>query len=159
MNITIIAVGKLKEEFMKQGIEEYHKRMTTLANVKIVEVADEKAPDQLSEKEQEQVKDKEGDRILAKIPQQAYVIVLDLKGEMLSSESLAEKLNQLALHGKSKVVFVIGGSLGISESVRRRADFLWSMSKLTFPHQLIRVIVMEQVYRAFQINRGSSYHK
>ncbi len=159
MNITIISVGKLKEKYLKQGINEYLKRLSTYAKVKVVEVADEKAPETLSEKEEEEVKQKEGERILGKISPDTYVITLDLQGKMITSEQLAGKLDELATYGKSKVAFVIGGSLGLSEAVRKRSNYALSFSKMTFPHQLMRLILLEQVYRGFRIMRGEPYHK
>ena len=159
MNITIVAVGKLKEKYLQQGIQEYMKRLSTYAKVQIVEVPDEKAPETLSDKEAERVKAREGERILAKISPEAYVITLEINGKMLTSEQLAEKMDELALYGKSKFVFVIGGSLGLSEAVMKRSNFALSFSKMTFPHQLMRLVLLEQVYRAWRINRGEPYHK
>ena len=159
MNITIISVGKLKEKYLKQGIDEYMKRLRTYANVKLIEVPDEKAPETLSDAEMETVKDKEGERILAKIPADTYVITLEIEGKQLSSEQLASQLDQLATHGKSKIVFVIGGSLGLVEAVMKRSDYALSFSKMTLPHQLMRLVLLEQVYRAFRINRNEPYHK
>lgn len=159
MNITIIAVGKLKEKYLKQGIQEYLKRLSTYAKVQIVEVADEKAPENMSDAEMEEVKKKEGERILANIKPDTYMITLEINGKMLSSEQLAAKMDELATYGKSKVAFVIGGSLGISEGVQKRSDLALSFSKMTFPHQVMRLILLEQVYRGFRINRGEPYHK
>ena len=159
MNITIVAVGKLKEKYLQQGIQEYMKRLSTYAKVQIVEVPDEKAPETLSDKDAERVKAREGERILAKISPEAYVITLEINGKMLTSEQLAEKIDELALYGKSKFVFVIGGSLGLSEAVTKRSNFALSFSKMTFPHQLMRLVLLEQVYRAWRINRGEPYHK
>ncbi|MFC4558400.1 23S rRNA (pseudouridine(1915)-N(3))-methyltransferase RlmH [Virgibacillus kekensis] len=159
MNITIIAVGKLKEKYLKQGIQEYLKRLSTYAKVQIVEVADEKAPENMSDAEMDEVKQKEGERILSNIKQDTYVVTLEINGKMLSSEQLAAKMNELATYGKSKVAFVIGGSLGISEVVQNRSDLALSFSKMTFPHQVMRLILLEQVYRGFRINRGEPYHK
>ncbi|WP_017756725.1 23S rRNA (pseudouridine(1915)-N(3))-methyltransferase RlmH [Calidifontibacillus oryziterrae] len=159
MNISIICVGKLKEKYLKQGIEEYVKRLGPYAKIDIVEVADEKAPENLSDAEMLQVIEKEGERILAKISDDSYVIILAIEGKLLYSEELAAELDRLATYGKSKVSFVIGGSLGLSKAVQDRADFALSFSKMTFPHQLIRLILVEQVYRAFRINRGEPYHK
>lgn len=127
--------------------------------MEIIEVADEKAPENLSEAEEKQVKDKEGERILQAISPDTYVITLEIEGKMLSSEQLAKKMDELATYGKSKVAFVIGGSLGISEAVQQRSDFAISFSKMTFPHQLMRLVLLEQVYRGFRINRGEPYHK
>ncbi|MEH7303849.1 23S rRNA (pseudouridine(1915)-N(3))-methyltransferase RlmH [Neobacillus drentensis] len=159
MNISIITVGKLKEKYLKQGIEEYLKRLTAYAKVDVIEVADEKAPEELSELEMVQVKQKEGERILAKISQDTYVIALAIQGKLGSSEDLAESLDKLATYGKSKIAFVIGGSLGISEEVIKRSNEQLSFSRMTFPHQLMRLILVEQIYRAFRINRNEPYHK
>jgi 23S rRNA (pseudouridine1915-N3)-methyltransferase len=159
VNISIISVGKLKEKYLKQGIDEYVKRLSGYAKVEIIEVPDEKAPENLSDQEMEQVKQKEGERILAKISDDTYVIALVIEGKMKSSEELAESLDKLATYGKSKIAFVIGGSLGLSKQVMQRANEALSFSKMTFPHQLMRLILLEQVYRAFRINRGEPYHK
>lgn len=159
MNISIVTVGKLKEKYLKQGIEEYLKRMGAYAKVDVIEVSDEKAPEELSETEMVQVKQKEGERILAKINPDAYVIALAINGKLKSSEELADSLDKLATYGKSKVAFVIGGSLGLSDEVLKRSDEQLSFSKMTFPHQLMRLILVEQIYRAFRINRGEPYHK
>jgi 23S rRNA (pseudouridine1915-N3)-methyltransferase len=159
VNISIISVGKLKEKYLRQGIDEYIKRLSSYAKVEIIEVPDEKAPENLSEQEMEQVKQKEGERILAKISEDTYVIALAIEGKMKSSEELAESLDKLATYGKSKIAFVIGGSLGLSKQVMQRANEALSFSKMTFPHQLMRLILLEQVYRAFRINRGEPYHK
>ncbi|KAB8136816.1 23S rRNA (pseudouridine(1915)-N(3))-methyltransferase RlmH [Gracilibacillus oryzae] len=159
MKITIVTVGKLKEKYLKQGIQEYMKRLSTYAKVEIAEVADEKAPENMSEAEMIEVKRKEGERILAHISQDTYVITLEINGKMLSSEQLAAKMDELATYGKSKIAFVIGGSLGISEEVQQRSDLALSFSKMTFPHQVMRLILLEQVYRGFRINRGEPYHK
>lgn len=159
MNISIITIGKLKEKYLKQGIDEYLKRLSTYAKVDIIELPDEKAPENLSESEMEQVKLKEGERILAKISEDTHVIALAIEGKMKSSEELAKDIDQLATYGKSKVAFVIGGSLGLSKEVMKRANGTLSFSKMTFPHQLMRLILLEQVYRAFRINRNEPYHK
>lgn len=159
MNISIISVGKLKEKYLKQGIDEYLKRLGPYAKIDLIEVADEKAPEYLSDAEMEQVKAKEGERILAKISDDTYVIILAIGGKMLSSEQLAAEIDRLATYGKSKVAFVIGGSLGLSKEIEQRADFALSFSKMTFPHQLMRLVLLEQVYRAFRINRNEPYHK
>jgi len=159
VNISIITVGKLKEKYLKQGIEEYLKRLTAYAKVDVIEVPDEKAPEVLSELEMVQVKQKEGERILAKISQDTYVIALAIQGKLGSSEELADSLDKLATYGKSKIAFVIGGSLGLSEEVIKRSNEQLSFSRMTFPHQLMRLILVEQIYRAFRINRGEPYHK
>lgn len=159
MNITIIAVGKLKEKYLKQGIQEYLKRLSSYAKVQIIEVPDEKAPEHLSPAEELMVKQKEGERILSHLSDDTYVITLEIEGNMLTSEELAKKMDELATYGKSKVALVIGGSLGLSEDVQKRSNFGLSFSKMTFPHQLMRLVLLEQVYRGFRINRGEPYHK
>jgi 23S rRNA (pseudouridine1915-N3)-methyltransferase len=159
VNISIVTVGKLKEKYLKLGIDEYLKRLSAYAKVEVIEVADEKAPEELSELEMVQVKLKEGERILAKISQDAFVIALAINGKLQSSEELADSLDKLATYGKSKIAFVIGGSLGLSEEVLKRSNEQLSFSRMTFPHQLMRLILVEQIYRAFRINRGEPYHK
>ncbi|MGM9924716.1 MAG: 23S rRNA (pseudouridine(1915)-N(3))-methyltransferase RlmH [Bacillus sp. (in: firmicutes)] len=159
MNISIITVGKLKEKYLKQGIAEYIKRLSSYAKIEIIELPDEKAPENLSETDMLIVKQKEGERILAKISPDTHVIALAIEGTMKTSEQLAENLDKLATYGKSKVSFVIGGSLGLSDEVMKRSNETLSFSKMTFPHQLMRLILVEQIYRAFRINRGEPYHK
>jgi 23S rRNA (pseudouridine1915-N3)-methyltransferase len=159
VNISIVTVGKLKEKYLKQGIDEYLKRMSAYAKVEVIEVADEKAPEELSESEMIQVKQKEGERMLAKFSQDTYVIALAINGKMQSSEELADTLDKLATYGKSKIAFAIGGSLGLSEDVLKRSNEQLSFSKMTFPHQLMRLILVEQIYRAYRINRNEPYHK
>lgn len=159
MLIQIVAVGKLKEKYLVDGIAEYLKRMGPYAKVQMVEVPDEKAPDTMSVAEEIQVKHKEGERILGLIKSDAYVIALALDGAMWSSEALAAEIDKLGTYGRSHLVFVIGGSLGLSEAVLKRADQKLSCGKMTFPHQLMRLILLEQVYRAFKIVRGEPYHK
>ena len=159
MNITIVTVGKLKEKYLKMGIEEFSKRLGAYAKVNVVEVADEKAPESLSDADMEIVKKKEAERILAKIGSDAYVIALAIEGKMKTSEELAADLESLMTYGRSKVAFVIGGSLGLHDSVIKRADELLSFSKMTFPHQMMKLILLEQVYRAFRIMKNEPYHK
>lgn len=159
MLIQLIAVGKLKEKYLADGIAEYLKRIGPYSKVQITEVPDEKAPETMSMAEELQVKQKEGERILGLIKNDAYVIALALDGAMWSSEELAQQLDKLGTHGKSHFVFVIGGSLGLSDAVLKRADQKLSFGKMIFPHQLMRLIVLEQVYRAFKIMRGEPYHK
>lgn len=159
MNISIISVGKLKEKYLKSGIEEYVKRLGSYTKINEIEVADEKAPEQLSEADMEIVKKKEAERILAKISPDAYVIALAIDGKMKTSEQLAKDIESLMTYGRSKIVFVIGGSLGLHDEVLKRADEKLSFSKMTFPHQLMRLILVEQVYRAFRIMKGEPYHK
>lgn len=159
MKISIITVGKLKEKYLKQGIDEYLKRLSAYAKVEIIEVADEKAPEHLSEAEMEEVKRKEGERILSHLSENTYIITLEISGRMLNSEQLAAKIDELGTYGKSKLAFIIGGSLGLSKQVQNRSDLALSFSKMTFPHQLMRLILLEQIYRAYRINRGEPYHK
>ncbi len=159
MKITVISVGKLKETYLKDAIAEYSKRLTSYCKLEIVEVADEKTPDQASQAAEEVVRDKEGQRILKHIKDDAFVITLEIDGFMLSSEALAKKMGNLGLQGKANIVFVIGGSIGLGKAVRQRSDYALSFSKMTFPHQLMRVILLEQIYRAFKILKGEPYHK
>lgn len=159
MNIKIIAVGKLKEKFLKDGIGEYLKRLKSYAKVEIVEVAEEKEPANISPNDEVIIKEREGERILEKVKPGSYLVVLAIDGNQLSSEDLAKQLNQLAIEGKSDMTVVIGGSLGLSTRVLTRADFRLSFSKMTFPHQLMRLILVEQIYRAFKIIKGEKYHK
>ena len=159
MKITILAVGKLKEKYWKQAIAEYEKRLGAYSKIEMIEVPDEKAPETMSDKEIEQVKEKEGQRILAKIKPQATVITLEIQGKMLSSEGLAKELQQRMTQGQSDFVFVIGGSNGLHQNVLNLSNYALSFSKMTFPHQMMRVVLIEQVYRAFKIMRGEAYHK
>lgn len=159
MNIKIIGVGKLKEKYLVQAMQEYLKRLQAYAKVEVIELADEKAPENLSETQMMQIKDKEGERILAKIKDQEYVIALAIEGKNPSSESFAQKIESLAIQGKSQLVFVIGGSLGLSPSVIQRSNAQLSFGKMTFPHQLMRVMLTEQIYRAFRIIHNQPYHK
>lgn len=159
MNITIISVGKVKEKYLKLGIEEFTKRLQPYCKLTFFEVPDEQAPENLSEKDLQLVKNKEGEKIIAKIKPQHYVIALDVQGVGWSSEQFAAEMEKLSLHGKSRIAFVIGGSNGLSNDVLRRADQKLSFSKMTFPHQLMKLILLEQVYRGFRIWRGEPYHK
>lgn len=159
MNIKIVCVGKLKEKYFKDAIAEYEKRLSRFVKFKIVQVPDEKAPEKLSSAEDEQVKEIEGQRILSKIKDKEYVFVTAIKGKELSSEELAKNMNQLATYGHSDITFVIGGSLGTSPKVNQRANQLISFGRFTLPHQLMRVVLTEQIYRSFMINSGSPYHK
>ncbi|WEV70956.1 23S rRNA (pseudouridine(1915)-N(3))-methyltransferase RlmH [Lactobacillus sp. ESL0785] len=159
MNIKIVCVGKLKEKYFKDAITEYQKRLSRFAKVQLVQVPDEKAPEKLSAAEQEKVKEIEGNRILSKIKDKEYVYVTAIKGKERSSEEFARELHDLATYGHSDITFVIGGSLGTSSAVNKRADDLLSFGKLTLPHQLMRVVLIEQIYRGFMINSGSPYHK
>ena len=157
--IRLLACGKVKEKWMQGGIDEYLKRIKAYDRIEIVEVQDEKAPQSNSDAENEQVKDKEGERLLARIRDDEYVILLDLAGKPMDSVQLAEKIESLYSNGKSRIDFVIGGSLGVSKALIERADQRWMISVNTFPHQLCRVIVLEQIYRAFRIMHHEPYHK
>lgn len=159
MKITIVAVGKIKEKYWKDAISEYSKRLGAYCDLKIIEVADEKTPDQASQAAEEVIRDKEGERILKHLKDDMYVITLEISGQMLTSESLAKKIEDLGIQGKSSIAFVIGGSIGLGKEVLRRSNYALSFSKMTFPHQLMRVILLEQVYRSFKIQRGEPYHK
>ena len=159
MKITVITVGKIKEKYLRDAIAEYAKRLSRYCKLEIVEVADEKTPDQASETVEEQIRDKEGERILKYIRDDMYVITLEIGGKMLSSEELADKINMLGIRGQSSVAFLIGGSIGLGREVLKRSDYALSFSKMTFPHQLMRVILLEQVYRSYRIINGEPYHK
>ncbi|UPW83293.1 23S rRNA (pseudouridine(1915)-N(3))-methyltransferase RlmH [Lysinibacillus sp. Ag94] len=159
MNITIVSVGKLKEKYLKMGIDEYVKRLGGYAKMDIIEVPDEKAPEQLSEAEMEIVKKKEGERILSKINPDTYVIALAINGKMKTSEQMAADLESLMTYGKNKIAFVIGGSLGLHDDVLKRADEKQSFGKMTLPHQLMKLVLVEQIYRSFRIMKGEPYHK
>ena len=159
MKRTIICVGKIKERFYRDAIEEYAKRLSKYCKFEIVEVADEKTPDKASPVEEEQIKEKEAQRILSKIKPDSYVCTLEIAGKTLSSVELAEWMEQSAVGGRSQICFVIGGSLGLHSSVLARSDFALSFSRMTFPHQLMRVILSEQIYRAFRIIHKEPYHK
>ena len=159
MNINIIAVGKIKERFIREGINEFSKRLSRYCNLKIVEIDDEKAPENLSDREMEIVKNKEGIKLLSKIPQNSFIISLEIEGKEISSEELSKKMEDLMIGGINDITFIIGGSLGLCQEVRSKADFKLSFSKMTFPHQLMRLILLEQVYRGFKIMKGEPYHK
>ncbi|MBR0086457.1 MAG: 23S rRNA (pseudouridine(1915)-N(3))-methyltransferase RlmH [Lachnospiraceae bacterium] len=159
MTITILCVGKIKEKFYSDAVSEYAKRLSRYAKISIAEVKDEKTPDQASEKEEQEILKKEGERLLSRMPDNAYVIALAIKGKSYDSIGMAEHLEKLSVNGNSSLVFVIGGSLGLSEEVLNRADEHWSFSALTFPHQLMRVILLEQLYRSYRIRNHEPYHK
>ena len=159
MKITLITVGKIKEKYLRDAIAEYSKRLSRYCKLEIIEVADEKTPDQASETVEENIRVKEGERILKYIREDMYVITLEIGGKMLSSEEFAGKIESLGIQGKSSIAFVIGGSIGLGKEVLRRSDYALSFSKMTFPHQLMRVILLEQVYRGYRIMNGEPYHK
>ena len=159
MKIKIICVGKIKEKFYKDAIDEYVKRLSRYANIEICEVQDEKTPDGIGETAEEQIRKAEGERILKAVPDGAYVILLAINGKMLTSPELSEEIERLNVRGVNHIAFVIGGSLGTSKEVYARADMELSFSKMTFPHQLMRVVLLEQIYRSFKIRAGEPYHK
>ncbi|MCI8683991.1 MAG: 23S rRNA (pseudouridine(1915)-N(3))-methyltransferase RlmH [Lachnospiraceae bacterium] len=159
MKITILAVGKIKEKFYRQAIEEFEKRLSRYCKLEIVEVADEKTPDHASEAEELLIKEKEGQRLLKHVRDDAWICALAINGKMLDSVELSEKIESLGVSGTSHIIFVIGGSLGLAEQVLKRADYLLSFSKMTFPHQLMRVILLEQIYRSCRILSKQPYHK
>lgn len=159
MNITLITVGKLKEKYLKEAIKEYSKRLGRYCKLNIIELADEKTPDNASEKDELLIKEKEGKTILSKVRETDYVIALDLGGKDLTSEEFSKFIDRCAVTGNSNITFIIGGSLGLSDEVRRRANYKLCFSKMTFPHQLFRVMLLEQIYRAFRISKGEPYHK
>ena len=159
LKISIICVGKLKEKYWQMAITEYLKRLSRYANVEIIEVADEKAPENMSDAQEQIVKDKEGERILKNIKDDMYVISLAIAGQRYSSEGFADFINNQMINSVSSIAFIIGGSLGISQNVMKRADISISFSKMTFPHQMMRVILLEQIYRGFRIIKNEPYHK
>lgn len=159
MKITILCVGKIKEKFFTMAIEEYLKRLSRYCKLKIIEVEDEKTPDNLSKANELKIKEIEADRILKYIKDNIYVIALEIQGEMINSIELSQKIQQLAIEGKSDIIFIIGGSLGLDKRILDRANLKLSFSKMTFPHQLMRVILLEQIYRAYKIISKEPYHK
>ena len=167
MKITLITVGKIKEKYLKDAIAEYSKRLSRYCKLEIIEVADEKTPDNASETVEDGIRDKEGERILKYVKDDAYVVTLEIKGKLLTSEELAEKIDKLGIQGTSHIIFIIGGSIGLGKEVLKRsdydvlkrADYKLSFSKMTFPHQLMRVILLEQIYRSYRIISHEPYHK
>ena len=159
MKISVIAVGKIKEKYLKDAVTEYSKRLSRYCKLEIIEAADEKTPDHASVAVEDAIRAKEGERLLKHIRDDMYVITLEIGGKMLTSEEFAEKIETLGVQGKSSIAFVIGGSIGIGKEVLKRSDFALSFSKMTFPHQLMRVVLLEQVYRGYRIMNGEPYHK
>lgn len=159
MNINIIAVGKIREKYIQDGIDEFKKRLSRYCSLNIIEVRDEKAPENLSNKEMELIKDKEGEAILSKIPDNSYIISLEIGGKNISSEELAGKMEGLMVDGINDISFIIGGSLGLSKKVTSKSNFKLSFSRMTFPHQIMRFILLEQIYRGFRIIKNEPYHK
>ena len=158
MKSRIVAAGKLKEKYLREGVAEYEKRLAPFASVELRETREEYMVENPSEAQRQQTLAKEGERLLRLVPEKSYLIVLDVKGKLLSSEALAEELASLALQGQSDLTFLIGGAFGLSEAVRERADLRISFSPMTFTHQMVRLLLYEQIYRAFKINRGEKYH-
>ena len=159
MKITVITVGKIKEKYLKDAIAEYTKRLSKYCKLEIMEVADEQTPDTASEVVEELIRSKEAERILKYVKEDAFVITLEINGKQLSSEELADKIEKLGVQGTSHIIFIIGGSIGLGQEVLAKSDFALSFSKMTFPHQLMRVILLEQVYRGYRIIHGEPYHK
>lgn len=159
MKIDIICVGHLKEKYLKDAVTEYSKRLSRYTKLNIIELDDERTPDEASIREEEMIKSKEASRIMKCINDDAYVISLEIDGVMLDSVALSKHLDNLAVSGKSNIQFVIGGSLGLGNEVIKRADYHLSFSKMTFPHQLMRVFLLEQIYRSFRISKNEPYHK
>lgn len=159
MKITIITVGKIKEKYLRDAIAEYSKRLSKYCKMEIIEVADEKTPENASETMNETIKSREADRILKYLKGDAYVMTLEIQGKQMTSEELAEKIEKLGIQGTSHLIFVIGGSLGLGKKVLERSDYALSFSKMTFPHQLMRVILLEQIYRSYRIINKEPYHK
>lgn len=159
MKITVIAVGKIKEKYLKDAILEYSKRLSKYCKLEIVEVADEKTPDNASDAVEEGIRAKEAERILKHVRDGAYIVTLEIQGKQLTSEGFAEKIEMLGIQGKSHIIFIIGGSIGLGKDVLNKSDYALSFSKMTFPHQLMRVILLEQIYRGYRIINGEPYHK
>lgn len=159
MKITLVTVGKIKEKYLKDAVAEYSKRLSRYCKLEIVEVADEKTLDGASEAAENQIRQKEGERISKYLREDAYVIALAIDGEMLSSEKFSEKIERLGISGVSHIIFVIGGSIGLDKELLKKADYRLSFSRMTFPHQLMRVILLEQIYRGYRILSNEPYHK
>ncbi|MDK6972830.1 23S rRNA (pseudouridine(1915)-N(3))-methyltransferase RlmH [Streptococcus constellatus] len=159
MKIKLVTVGKLKEKYLKDGIAEYAKRLKHFTKFELIELLDEKTPDKASHLENQQILEKEGNRILSKITDKEFVIALAIEGQQFPSEEFSKILSDITIRGISNITFVIGGSLGLANTVKKRANLLMSFGKLTLPHQLMRLVLVEQIYRAFMIQQGSPYHK
>lgn len=159
MKITLLTVGKIKERYLKDAIAEYSKRLSKYCRLEIIEVADEKTSEHASETVENSIREKEGERLLKYLPDNAFLITLEIQGHLLTSEELAEKIEQSGISGVSHIVFVVGGSIGLGRNVLKRSDYALSFSHMTFPHQLMRVILLEQIYRSYRIIQGEPYHK
>ncbi len=158
ININIICVGKLKEDYLKNAISEYSKRLSKYSNLNIIELQDEKLPNKINDTIKEEIKKKEGEKIISQIKKDSYTMVLDLKGKEMTSEDFSKKIDNIGVNGFSTINFIIGGTLGLSNEVLEKANELVSFSKMTFPHQLIRVFLLEQIFRAFKISNNETYH-
>ena len=159
MKITLLTVGKIKEKFLRDAIAEYSKRLSKYCKLEIIEVADEKTPDHASEVVEKSIRDKEGERLMRYIRDDDYVITLEIGGKMLDSVAFSRQLENLGVRGQSHICFVIGGSIGLVDALVKRSDYALSFSKMTFPHQLMRVILLEQIYRSYRIMTNQPYHK
>lgn len=159
MKITVITVGKIKEKYLKDAIAEYSKRLSKYCKLEIIEVLDEKTLDNASEVMEDAIRAKEAERILKYVKEDAFVITLEINGKQLSSEELADKIDKLGVKGTSHIIFIIGGSIGLGQEVLQKSNFSLSFSKMTFPHQLMRVVLLEQIYRSYRIINGEPYHK
>ena len=159
MKISLITVGKIKEKYLKDAIAEYSKRLSRYCKLEIIEVTDEKTPDHASESVEDAIRSKEAERIQKYIKEDAYIITLEIGGKQLTSEELAEKIDKLGIQGVSHIIFIIGGYIGLGREVLSKSDYALSFSKMTFPHQLMRVILLEQIYRSYRIINGEPYHK
>jgi len=159
VKVTVISVGKVKDKYLQLGIDEFKKRLSRFCKLELIEVKDEALTEKASEKDLEIVREKEGKLILSKLPDMAYVVAMDIDGKQLSSKQLADRVRDVGTYGKSHIVFIIGGSVGLADEVKKRADMKLSFSKMTFPHQLFKLMLLEQVYRAFKINANELYHK
>ena len=159
MKITVITVGKIKEKYLKDAIAEYSKRLSKYCKLEIIEVADEKTPDNAGEVVEDAIRTKEAERILKYVKDDTFVITLEISGKQLSSEELADKIDKLGVQGTSHIIFIIGGSIGLGHEVLQKSNFALSFSKMTFPHQLMRVVLLEQIYRSYRIINGEPYHK
>ena len=159
MKITIIAVGKIKEKYLKDAITEYSKRLGRYCRLEIIEVADEKTPDHASENMEDAIREKEAERIGKYIKEDADLVTLEIQGRQLTSEEFADKIEKLGVSGIGHMIFIIGGSIGLGKSILEKSDYALSFSKMTFPHQLMRVILLEQIYRSYRIINGEPYHK
>lgn len=160
MNIILISVGKLKEKYWRSAVEEYTKRLTSFCKLKTIEVADEKCPEKLSKKDMDIVMNREAERIIKKLPANSYLITLEIEGKQTTSEKLSSIINNHMIQGGGRpIIFIIGGSLGLADSIKKMSSFSLSISKMTLPHQLCKVVLLEQIYRAFKIIRGEAYHK